>query len=768
MAKSSILLIGMMLAIGFVLVYSHPVWAEINVRDFIANMETNDKQMALCGDIDGFTIKRGNGGFKLGKGKLSLFDFGTGRIMAMVFEGPGRFVYIPPDEVERGQLNRFIKKDTLDDTYLSLAVYFTVELDSFPDTTLFKRAVVNKQVWAFLSESKDRAFDHQFIYMPNALLDDLMAGGPGTFFYAFFESKKYDRIAYRENPYGDDLYKLSLLKNVAGFKLDEIVSAYTPDNSLPSQRGIMPIDITHYKIDSKVEGNGDMYVSCMVRFVPMRWGRNYLYFNYYYKNIVDSVFDSQGERLAVISHKDEPGFGVVLNRTLELGVPDSIRVYYKCNTFENVEGIFYIRTLTYWYPQNTVNDRATYELNYDYPADYQIIASAEHQNSTKEKDRLLSNWLANYPVSFVSFYAGHYDSLTMPADSTPNVTVYSCQNIRHKQLAKELNYRYGELSNADMMGTIKRDVVGSLDLFGSLFGQLPFKTIRINEMPYYFGQGSPGLIHYSYMTYQTEDLAGSEIQFRAHEVSHQWWGNIAQNESYRDTWLIEGLAEYCGFIYYQMTFKNKKSCERVIDQWRKDIVYGSSRTGIGSKAGPIILGYRLSSSKSEDYSTLVYEKGAYIFHMIRFLLHNYNTGSDDAFAAFLKELLDQHRIKPLTTGSLQAILEKYTGEKMDWFFNQWIYNTGIPSFTFSYSTERNADGKYKVICHLKREDVDDKFEMLVPLTVAFNDDRYTRLQIWSQKPQEDIELPLLPEKPKNIVFNTYGAVLCNVEYEKTR
>lgn len=269
MSKSNTFLVA---AICLIMAFVNLAMGEIDVKAFIANMEKNDKQSVLVGNIDSLTIARGNGQFQLGKGKLTLFDFGTGRILAMVFEGNGRFVYVPPDEVERGQLQRYIKRDTLDDMYQSLAIFYTVELDNYIDTTSFSRKPVDKVTWELLVETQDRAFDHQRIYMPNALLDDVLASGIGTYFYSYFVGKKYDRISYRENPYGDDLYRLSLVKNVAGWKYNETVSAYTPDNSLPTQRGIMPIDIYHYKIYSTIESNGDMYVKCKIYYTPMRWG----------------------------------------------------------------------------------------------------------------------------------------------------------------------------------------------------------------------------------------------------------------------------------------------------------------------------------------------------------------------------------------------------------------------------------------------------------------------------------------------------------------
>ena len=53
----------------------------------------------------------------------------------------------------------------------------------------------------------------------------------------------------------------------------------------------------------------------------------------------------------------------------------------------------------------------------------------------------------------------------------------------------------------------------------------------------------------------------------------------------------------------------------------------------------------------------------------------------------------------------------------------------------------------------------------VPITVLFEDDRYIHLKIWVEKPEADIELPILPFEPKKIIFNTFDAVLCKVDYK---
>jgi len=146
--------------------------------------------------------------------------------------------------------------------------------------------------------------------------------------------------------------------------------------------------------------------------------------------------------------------------------------------------------------------------------------------------------------------------------------------------------------------------------------------------------------------------------------------------------------------------------------------------------------------------------------MIRYLLHDYRTGSDDAFAFFLKDLVVKFNNRPITTHGLQEVLENHVGEDMNWFFNQWVYGIDIPEYRFSYDCKKTPEGKYRVTCHVNQKNVPDDFKMIVPLTVLFDGDRYIHLRIWVDRPENIVDLPLLPYKPEKIIFNTYSAVLC--------
>lgn len=744
-------------------------------QEIVYNIETNDKQSVLAGHIESFAIARGNARFFLGPGELTLFDFGSGRIAAMAFKGDGRFFYTPPNEVEHQQLVKFTGSDVIVDSLKEACFLFTVELDSLPDTAHFARAIVDGDAWKLLKSARHEQFDHLSMNLTNRVLGDLLTAGPGTYFNAYLELEKNGQFVFEEDPINHDFFGLCHLTKYSTTEFADVVNAYSPDNDLPSQRGVAPIDITHYDLQSRVEGDGDMLVKCRIRFTPMRWGQRFVYLYWFGGNRLVYAIDSAGDSLFTVRRTEkeglftyaanEPGLGLVLNKPLELGRNDSIEICFQCKSIENLTGNYQIRGRTSWYPQNAIRDVATYNMVYNCPKSLDIIGCGNLVESSVVEGRHVTRWVLEKPVEYVSFSFGSFESKTFAVENYQPTKIFMSETIPHSELALFLAY-FGELSSANMIGRVGADVANSLIFYSSLFGPCPFDTVRAVE---FFsvgeGQGSPGLIHLSWDTFQQDDVGGRDEMFRAHEVAHQWWGHLIDYESYRDTWLTEGLSEYCGFWFYQMSSKKTKVCNDILAKWQKNIISGVGVNSKGGKAGPVVLGYRLFSSKSNDYGVIVYQKGAYIFHMIRYLMHDYDKNSDDAFADLLKDMVTKFRGKVITTEKFRALLEEHMDSDMGWFFDQYVYGTDIPEYKFSSAWQETGDGKYKVTCHIRQQKVPETFQMTVPLTILFKDDKYLHLKIWVDQPEMDVDLPLLPYKPERIIFNTYDAVLCKVKYE---
>jgi aminopeptidase N len=181
---------------------------------------------------------------------------------------------------------------------------------------------------------------------------------------------------------------------------------------------------------------------------------------------------------------------------------------------------------------------------------------------------------------------------------------------------------------------------------------------------------------------------------------------------------------------------------------------------MGTESGPIWLGIRLSSSKSPaDYSLLVYQKGAYVLHMLRMMMKDFQNNSDEGFFEMMKDFVKTYSWKNATTKGFQEIAEKHYGQKLQWFFDQWVYGTRVPKYEFRWKVESAEGNKHFLICDIQQRNVPDGFQMPVPVYLDFGKDRFAIQRILVDEPVKTVRLPL-PEKPRNVQFNFQRAVLC--------
>jgi hypothetical protein len=105
------------------------------------------------------------------------------------------------------------------------------------------------------------------------------------------------------------------------------------------------------------------------------------------------------------------------------------------------------------------------------------------------------------------------------------------------------------------------------------------------------------------------------------------------------------------------------------------------------------------------------------------------------------------------------------GGDMKWFFNEWVYGSAIPTYTFSYKLEEQPNGEYKAFVRVRQEDVPDDFKMVVPILLDFGDEGTAVVRVLVEGPLTEAELPILPMKPDDVEFNCYEAVLAETKTE---
>ena len=189
-------------------------------------------------------------------------------------------------------------------------------------------------------------------------------------------------------------------------------------------------------------------------------------------------------------------------------------------------------------------------------------------------------------------------------------------------------------------------------------------------------------------------------------------------------------------------------------------------------AGPITMGYRLSNSREgfDIYRRLIYPKGAYILHMLRMMMWD-RKDSDKLFKETMHDFVTTYAGRAATTEDFKATVEKHMtpamdlehNHTMDWFFNEYVYGTALPSYKFDYSFETAANGDAVLAFKLTQSGVDANFRMPVPIYLELANGQVARLG--SPRPagnmtiDQKVTLNGVKEKPRRAMINHYHDVL---------
>jgi len=212
-----------------------------------------------------------------------------------------------------------------------------------------------------------------------------------------------------------------------------------------------------------------------------------------------------------------------------------------------------------------------------------------------------------------------------------------------------------------------------------------------------------------------------------HEIAHQWWGHMVGWKSYHDQWMSEGFAEFSASLFIQFAMHDEHKFLEFWNEQRDRITQSRPQTHDLKPytVGPVTQGFRLSSGKTyAAYQFLVYPKGAYILHMLRQMMFDERSGGDKRFMIMMHDFIKSHYNQDVSTEDLKQIVEKYMTKpmdldgsgKMDWFFNEYVYGTEMPSYRLEYQL---GNGGTTISGRITQSGVSGNFKMLVPVYVDY-------------------------------------------------
>jgi aminopeptidase N len=194
----------------------------------------------------------------------------------------------------------------------------------------------------------------------------------------------------------------------------------------------------------------------------------------------------------------------------------------------------------------------------------------------------------------------------------------------------------------------------------------------------------------------------------AHLVASQWFGNSVLPASPGDVWVTDGLARYCEELYAEQT-AGREAGLRTVDEFAVGALMYDEAAPIGQAA-------RLYPYSS-DYRSVVLNKGAMVFHMLRGLM------GDVAFKAMLHDFATQYAGKTARIDDLVNLADKdvqaaakpgQVAPNLRGFFVQWLNSTGVPDFTTEFVVYRTPKG-FRIVGKIKQQI--DTFSMPVELRV---------------------------------------------------
>ena len=698
-----------------------------------------------------FNISDGN--FLLREGDLYLLSPVNNRRVAAVFTGKGSFRFAPPVEVERQQLNRFFEMDTLAESFEFLFLMFSdslsLNLEKLAFTSAKEGTDLSKQVadvFDYLSARDDR-------YFRTDLLKFLLDEDAPEYYYAHFYETSGKPLMFEFNPYEKESVRLMQRAELGHlYKIPEVVCQYPPDGNynLPEKRLFR---IEKFDIESVIDPDLTFHGKASISLVIERDSQKWLPFNIYHGMIIDSVITADGNSLKYFKPRDVLVFWIENNKKMTATERLDLTVYYHCEDLivRDERSWIIIRSPNYWYPRNTLWVPSEFQLTFHYPAGMSLISIGDQVEIKQSGDIMTAFWQPAKPVTHASFNLGYFETYI---DSSAGLAKTTIMKTKHGLL-----FRSREIEKE-----IAEDITGSIAFFAKVFGKPVFKHLYVSEVPFGHGLAFSGLLNLSWSTFYSTEKEGYDNLFRAHEVAHQWWGIEVRFDSYHDQWLSESFCEYAAIWYLQQQPGGEDQVEDIFEDWY-DLIMKSRSYLLASdqEGGPVWLGSRTSSSRSAgDYSLIVYKKGAWVLHMLRMMLHDWQTGSDQRFIELMQDFYISSAGREVTTADFQKIVEKHCRQDMEWFFRNWIYGTELPSYKYAIDVNETPGNEYNVHIRIAQDGEHPLFKMPVPIEFVYNDGsrNVTTIRVDGRK----AELTLtLKQEPDEININPNHALLAEIE-----
>ncbi|MEP6846443.1 MAG: M1 family metallopeptidase, partial [Panacibacter sp.] len=392
-----------------------------------------------------------------------------------------------------------------------------------------------------------------------------------------------------------------------------------------------------------------------------------------------------------------------------------------------------------WMPTiDKPNQKSTEEISMTVPAKYVSLSNGLLVNQKKNSDSTRTDtWKMDLPHAPYLFFMGVGDFAV----------------VKDSYKGKEVSY-YVEKEYAPVARKIFGNTPEMIKFFSEKLGiDFPWpKYSQIVGRDYVSGamENTTATLHQESAYQNARQLLDGNTweEVIAHELFHQWFGDLVTAESWSNLTVNESFADFSETLWDEYKYGKDAGDEHNADAMQKYLFSGDENQDL------VRFYYK---DKEDMFDGVSYEKGGRILNMLRSYV------GDDAFFKSLNKYLTDNKFKTGEAQQLRLAFESVTGQDLNWFWNQWYCGNGHPLLKINYVYD-DAGGKAKVI--LQQIQKGDKIFKLPIAIDVYNGADKKSYNVWMNNKSDTFSFSYI-SRPDLINVDAKKIILCQKADIKT-
>jgi hypothetical protein len=342
-----------------------------------------------------------------------------------------------------------------------------------------------------------------------------------------------------------------------------------------------------------------------------------------------------------------------------------------------------------WFPVNAYGiNRFTATMNITVPAHMVVIGSGrETAGGTSASKKTGASSLPTKTFTFV------WDKPSFPG----TIVAGTFQEFKSDEAGVDLHVFFKPV-HQNLGAMYAETAIKEFTYYVTLYGAAPSTSLKVVEIP----DDTVPSAWAPEMAAVASRAVTEKVNYRllANTIAHQWWGVSVSPATIDDWWMCDGFARYSEARYVENA-AGSNGLEEVV----KDMSVGA----LAYDSVPLATIGKLDMF-SPEFQSLATDKGAMILHMLRWV------EGDQKYDQTMRTFAAKYAGKSASLDDFTAIAEQTYGDKLTWFFTQWLDSTGAPEFKTKYTVYRLGNNKgFRVVGEITQDL--DLFRMPVELKI---------------------------------------------------